>query len=1198
MTEGVRTMRACHRAVATAGVALASLLVFAGAASARTISVYAHTEKYLDGLGSTAGTFACPQALAIHQGDGKVYVEDPCRFNSSFTAYNAAQTLSPFPAREGATSISLEVEGGRDIQVDNSSTESNGRIYALDGRNHIKAFTPEGTELGAPFPISGFLDGCGFGVDPQGNVWAADGFYNRVAEFTSVGSATGKTISTPRPCKVAIDTDGNFYIAEEFGHVRKYDSQGNFLFDLNTLRTWALAINLSNNHLFAVESPETGQDLITEYDSEGNPITTFGLPENTFGGLQDASTGIAINDSTHEIYVTNPRDYGGRQHVEIFAPSGQATVPTVTSDQPELQPTHVTLKGTVDLDGGSELTDCHFEWGTNFYFENTLPCTGSTSGPGVHVVSAELPGLVQGNVYQFRLTAKNANGIGAFGRVRKFRPQGPATVSGQRVSEVNTDGAHVEADIDPNGGTTTYRVEYGPEDCSSSPCQSAPLGQLAQPLGIQSVSVALSGLEPDTTYHYRVVAENEYGEAEQGDDTFHTFALEFGGDECPNALVRKQTLAARLPDCRAYELVSAPDAGGYDVLSDLITGQVPFTAKPRANDSVLYTLNYGEVPGVNGEPTNLGLDPYVAKRSSDGWHTRYVGINVGEPPAQGPFASTPSEESAGLSTLAFGGPHLCEPCFADGTTGIPVRRSDGSLVQGMAGSVDPGAGARPDGYIGRQLSADGSHLIFGSTSKFEPDGNSNGDVSIYDRNLDTGQTHVVSKGTGGSNLSCLQGAGSCHSPGDGNGIGALDVSSDGSRIIVAQRVSTDAAGNDYWHPYMNIGDSERTVDLAPGAVSGVLYDGMTADGSAVYYTTSDKLTADDHDGSPDIYRAAVASDGTVTLTRVSTGSGGTGDTNECDPAPAGSRNNWNAVGSASADGCGAVAFAGGAGVAMKSGTIYFLSPEKLDGPSNGTQDEPNLYAEAPGGSPKYVTTLEPDNPAVAHAVLSSAERSYGDIQVTPDGNFAVFSSDLALTGYPSFGHFSIYRYSMAGNTVACVSCAPTRAYLRSDSTLSRYGLNLSDDGRVFFSSNEPLALRDSGSTEDVYEWDNGATSLISTGRSGFDSGLLSVSSDGKNAYFFTRETLVPEDRNGNTVKIYDAREGGGFSTSPESVPCQASDECHGPGSTASESEAIGTFRGSGGNAKPEKPAKRHHKHHRHRRHRHKKRHATTHGRQR
>ena len=52
---------------------------------------------------------------------------------------------------------------------------------------------------------------------------------------------------------------------------------------------------------------------------------------------------------------------------------------------------------------------------------------------------------------------------------------------------------------------------------------------------------------------------------------------------------------------------------------------------------------------------------------------------------------------------------------------------------------------------------------------------------------------------------------------------------------------------------------------------------------------------------------------------------------------------------------------------------------------------------------------------------------------------------------------------------------------------------------------------------------------------------------GKNAYFFTRESIVPQDDNGATMKVYTAREGGGYSYLPDEVPCQSADECRGPG---------------------------------------------------
>ena len=63
-------------------------------------------------------------------------------------------------------------------------------------------------------------------------------------------------------------------------------------------------------------------------------------------------------------------------------------------------------------------------------------------------------------------------------------------------------------------------------------------------------------------------------------------------------------------------------------------------------------------------------------------------------------------------------------------------------------------------------------------------------------------------------------------------------------------------------------------------------------------------------------------------------------------------------------------------------------------------------------------------------------------------------------------------------------------------------------------------------------------------------GLVGVSADGTDVYFATYDTLVGQDRNGEALKIYDARTGGGFPFTPPVPPCVAADECHGPSSAA------------------------------------------------
>jgi hypothetical protein len=125
--------------------------------------------------------------------------------------------------------------------------------------------------------------------------------------------------------------------------------------------------------------------------------------------------------------------------------------------------------------------------------------------------------------------------------------------------------------------------------------------------------------------------------------------------------------------------------------------------------------------------------------------------------------------------------------------------------------------------------------------------------------------------------------------------------------------------------------------------------------------------------------------------------------------------------------------------------------------------------------------------------------------------------------------------------------------------------------------------RDLNEREDAYEWepqgfqapgggpicaqDEGCVDLISGGAGSFGSSLLSTDESGRDAYFFTRDKLVEQDENGNTVKIYDAREGGGFPFAPPPVQCKASDECHGRGSTEPGPPEINTFANKpGGNS--------------------------------
>ena len=1472
---------------AALAAALVAALSLAGPAAAKQIHPYKF-QGFFTGSDSTAGAFSEGLSkIEMNQENGDVYVLDnrpPPGFGSptpTISLFTPAGTAKVFPGLGGVSSLSAPPCGQDEMAFDNSG--HGGGLYFMGcfpENKVMRAYNPDGT-----IRIDHFMGGgggnCGVGVDSNGYVWRGNCQNGDKWDGQKGIPKNESLLFEQQTGNIEVDTNGIFYINKDgenkglfkYGteeETRQYEEEIGGFGDHSFLKisyagTEDLSIDRSDNSLFAVESNNT----VTHYTSAGQPVISFGAAEGPFTGLTGA-TGIEVDKTTHDVYVTS-KD-GGSPRVDIFAPQAAITVPTTTTT-PAGHPsgTDAVLKGTVDPEGEAT-TECKFEWGTTTqYLNGTLSCDQGNVFPAVQSVSHEVHSLTQGNVYHYRVAAKNANGIWSYGADHTFEASTAPTASPILIDRINTDGARFTTTINPHGGTTGYHFELGIEDCSSNPCTHLPVKdlKLESRLSTETVDQTAIGLQPDTTYYVRLVAENGAGGASPSRQ-FHTYPSPPTIDRCGNAHVRQQTSAYLLPDCRAYELVSAANAGGYDVESNLVPGETPFLAYPNAPDRVLYGLHFGSVPGVAGSPPNYGVDPYVAERDpANGWTTRYVGIPADGMADPGAFGSPLLGADESLDSFAFGGTGICNPCFAGLGTNLPIRRNGGATTPGMAGSQNPGEAA-PSGLVDKYLAADGSHLVFGSTAKFELAGAA-GALTLYERNLDGGGTEVVSTDQSGATFS-------------GPGTAALDVSSNGSRVVVGKKLSADSFGNDHYHLYMHLEGSANSVDLTPGVGSGgALFGGMTADGSRVFFATADKLLGADLDSSVDIYETAVDNSGAATLRLVSVKSNGVPSNSDVCSPPA----DWNSTGGPGK--CSALAFAGGAGIGAGigagNGTFYFTSPEQLEG-GEGVPDQANLYVVKPGADPKFVTTMDSslnkppppgpehplvsatwasatnaealtvdqsngdvyvvqagsgkvsrfdssgapknftagpgngtntiaafsfdspsasgvavnnhagslqgdfyvasyngenapisiwsptgeklgkltgsgtnngsfgeacgvsvdqstgsvyissyggylwkytpnspageltdadytvtgiettglspclvaadshghvyasqysegpvkqfqtasfaagpppgqsgtlidnnskgigadpvtgelyvdegnqvgvfdetgertgtipgegafsgsrgvavsefagtkghvyvssiaagkisefgyfvppyfpiDNPAILNAVRQAGTHSYSDFQVTPDGHYAVFASGLSLTGFENLLHSEVYRYDAQGGQLGCASCTTTLAPAKTDTFLSPYGLNISDDGRTFFTSQEGLVLSDTNEKLDAYEWSGGTSvAVISTGRSLDDSALLSVSENGKDAFFFTRDILVPTDENGGAVKIYDAREDGGFEQFSTPKPCAASDECHGAGTPTPPPPNINSLEGPGSSGfGPPKESKR------------------------
>jgi hypothetical protein len=190
------------------------------------------------------------------------------------------------------------------------------------------------------------------------------------------------------------------------------------------------------------------------------------------------------------------------------------------------------------------------------------------------------------------------------------------TISLTTFSSVTTSSVMLEAEINPQGAKTTYHFEYGPADCSASPCTSAPFpdGTIAKGAVAVRKAVEAKGLEAGTTYHFRVVAKNS--EPTEGPDkTFTTYtpAPVFG--PCSNDPLRIGAPSAALPDCRAYEQASPVDKNGLDA-----SGSDPTVRASVNGDRISFAASNG-VPGGQGAQE---IPLYLASRGAGGWSTQGI----------------------------------------------------------------------------------------------------------------------------------------------------------------------------------------------------------------------------------------------------------------------------------------------------------------------------------------------------------------------------------------------------------------------------------------------------------------------------------------------------------------------------------------------------------------------------------------------
>lgn len=337
----------------------------------------------------------------------------------------------------------------------------------------------------------------------------------------------------------------------------------------------------------------------------------------------------------------------------------------------------------------------------------------------------------------------------------------------------------------------------------------------------------------------------------------------------------------------------------------------------------------------------------------------------------------------------------------------------------------------------------------------------------------------------------------------------------------------------------------------------------SADGSKAFFTSAGKLTSDStaEPGKEDLYEYELE---TGTLTDLTVDAGEAADVRNVV---------W---------------------VTEDGSRAFFMSPAALDsGALPGNCDETaegnfcNLYM-VHDGSVEFIAALptrESRNWGYSESDPGEVlRRNYGvgKMLASPDGSFFAFPSSANLTAYDSDGVEELYLYDTDSGQIQCASCPaigqPSKGvwfwnYLNIDGAMAPGPLTrLTDNGRVFFETEDQLVQRDTNESVDVYMYEGGEQHLLSGGKGEHNAHFLDATSSGGDVFFVTAEPLLASDTDGAS-SIYDARIGGGFPEPPPLPACEG-EACRGAGTSAPVAGATGsaTFQGPGNRAKGRRAA--------------------------
>jgi len=485
------------------------------------------------GPGTEAGQFSGgPTGVGVGLA-GSVFAADPG--GSRIEHFDATGTFqSAFPVNPaeflnvGAVAVDSAVAGGEYVAVTNATTGA-GEVAKYSSTGVFQyTLNPAGSESTINYGV--------IAVDPaNGTVYttatksetSAEPFAQVIDSFDQstgafIASFNGSSASLDGgfacPTALAADNAHHVYVLDPCkGRLDRYSGAGVHeatVDDGSRGGPAAVASDPKSDELFIAEAGPLGLQ-VTDFSAAGASVV------HTFPAASDPSLSGFAAGPDDTLYMGD----GANSVIDRFSAFAG---PTVTSEAAsEVKPTSATLNATIDPNATA--AKYHYQYGLETSYGSSTAEEDAGSGSGAVPAPATITGLVPNTTYHYRIVGTNAAAIGEdlsfYGQDETFTTVAvPPLVDGSPtfVTPITPTSARVHATVNPEHSATTFKIEYGTSTAygSSAPEGGAEVGEQSTDT---AVATTLTGLEPNTLYHYRLSAEDGVEGPQTGaDGTFIT----------------------------------------------------------------------------------------------------------------------------------------------------------------------------------------------------------------------------------------------------------------------------------------------------------------------------------------------------------------------------------------------------------------------------------------------------------------------------------------------------------------------------------------------------------------------------------------------------------------------------------------------------------------------------------------------------